>query len=383
MQRSGRSIVPYWRLSNYYFFYFASLGALLPYWGLYLQSLQFSPQQIGELMAVVMATKIVSPMVWGWLADHTGRRMAIIRFGSLMSIICFAGVFVSQDYLWLMISMLLFSFFWNATLPQFEVTTLEHLGEEGHHHYSVIRLWGSIGFILAVALLGWWLEEKGLSSLPVILLGIYLAIWLSSLLVPEKSTVHEDMEHEPLGQILRRPQVISLLIACFLMQAGHGAYYTFYTLYMEGHDYSRTVIGQLWALGVVAEVGVFLVMHRLAKKYTLLGLLKFSLLVAAIRWAMIASFADVLGLMVLAQLMHAATFGIYHAAAIALIHQYFPGSHQGKGQALYSSVSFGLGGAIGAWASGVLWEQVGSNWIFISASLLTILGLIYLSKYAK
>ena len=82
--------MPYWRLSGFYFFYFAVLGALVPYWGLYLQFRGFGPAQIGELMAVLMATKIVAPNIWGWIADHTGRRMAIVRSASLISFLVFA-----------------------------------------------------------------------------------------------------------------------------------------------------------------------------------------------------------------------------------------------------------------------------------------------------
>ncbi len=85
---------------------------------------------------------------------------------------------------------------------------------------------------------------------------------------------------------------------------------------------------------------------------------------AVVRWVLIALFPQQLWLMLLAQLLHAATFGIYHATAIALIQRYFPGSHQGKGQALYSSLSFGAGGAIGAFTaalSGSRWERAGSS----------------------
>ncbi|MBD3669235.1 MAG: MFS transporter [Gammaproteobacteria bacterium] len=365
--------MPYWRLSSYYFFYFASLGALLPYWSLYLKSLEFSAQQIGVLMAVVMATKIISPNIWGWIADRSGRRMAIVRMGSLLSILAFAGVFLAQEYLWLMAVMLLFSFFWNATLPQFEVTTFDHLGE-AHHRYSSIRLWGSVGFILAVAGLGWLLQELGVGLLPAVLLTLFGLIWGASLLVPEKSAGHLVLDHEPLWQVLKRPEVFSLLAACFLMQAGHGAYYTFYSLYMEDHGYGRALIGQLWALGVVAEVGLFLVMHRLVPRFGLVPLLKLSFLIAALRWGLIAAFPEQLWLMLLTQLMHAATFGIYHAASIALIQKYFPGQHKGKGQALYSSFSFGAGGALGALYSGYAWDQLGGSFSFMMATLLSLIG---------
>ena len=157
--------MPYWRLSGFYLFYFASLGALVPYWGIYLQSLGFRPAAIGELMAVLMATKIVAPNVWGWIADHTGRRMAIVRLASLLSIVIFAGIFLGRGYWWLAGVMLLFSFFWNASLPQFEAVTFSHLGE-GAQGYSRIRLWGSIGFISSVAALGPALDEYGAGIVP-------------------------------------------------------------------------------------------------------------------------------------------------------------------------------------------------------------------------
>jgi len=145
--------MPYWRLSGFYFFYFASLGALLPYWGLYLKSLGYDITAIGNVMAIIMATKIISPNIWGWIADHTGRRMAIVRLGSLCAALAFGGVFFQDGFIWLAIVMMLFSFFWNAALPQFEATTFYYLGDHTHR-YSSIRLWGSVGFIAALWVLG-------------------------------------------------------------------------------------------------------------------------------------------------------------------------------------------------------------------------------------
>ncbi len=123
----------YWRLSGFYLFYFASLGALLPYWGLYLESLDFSVTEIGQLVAILMATKIVAPNIWGWIADHTGHRMSIVRMGSLLAAISFTGVFIADGFWWLALVMAVFSFFWNAALPQFEATTMNHLGHCWEH----------------------------------------------------------------------------------------------------------------------------------------------------------------------------------------------------------------------------------------------------------
>jgi PPP family 3-phenylpropionic acid transporter len=374
--------MPYWRLSTFYLFYFASLGALLPYWSLYLQSLGFSPLQIGELMALLMATRIIAPNLWGWLADHTGRRMAVVRIGSMLAIIAFTTVFVARSY-WAVAAMMFgFSFFWNAVLPQFEANTLTHLGAL-HHRYSRIRLWGSIGFIVSVVTLGTVFQHTGPQLLPVIQLGLFVSIWLASMVVPDSGVAQGHGNQGSIGETLRRPEVIALLVVCLLMQASHGPYYTFFTIYMEEHGYARSTIGWLWALGVAAEVGIFLIMHRLLPRLGARALLLASLAFAAVRWTLIGLFPDLFGVVLLAQVFHAASFGIYHAAAIALFHRHFAGRHHGKGQALYSSITYGLGGAIGAYFSGVLWETSGSTAAFLTAALLAVAGLVIGRRWIK
>ena len=370
----------YWRLSSFYLFYFAALGALVPYWSLYLKDRGFVAAEIGELIAILMATKLVAPNVWGWIADRTGRRMAIIRLASLLAAVIFAGTLFDSGYLWLALVMAGFSFFWNAALPQFEAVTLSHLGDSTHR-YSSIRLWGSVGFILAVAGLGWMLEDVGIELLPHALVLLFAAIWLASLTVPEHAHAEHPRPHEPLRRVLRRPDVLALLVVCFLMQASHGPYYTFFTLYLEDYGYSRSGIGQLWALGVLAEIGVFLVMHRWLPRFGARWLLLASLVLTTLRWLLIAGFADNLAVVLLAQTLHAASFGIHHAVAIFLIHQFFVGRNQGRGQALYSSLSFGAGGAVGALAAGYLWTGIGAEWTFVAAAAVS--GLAWLVAYRR
>ena len=379
---SSTSLPPYWRLSGFYFFYFASLGAMIPYWGLYLKDLGFTAADIGSLMAIIMATKIISPNIWGWIADHTGKRMAIVRIGSLLAVMAFVGVFYTTNFWWLALVMLLFSFFWNAALPQFEATTFHHLGRNTHR-YSSIRLWGSIGFVIAVWGLGELLQLTGMSSLPMILLILYSGIWLMSLTVPEEAAGHLNLDHEPLIKVLMKPAVAGLLLACFFMQASHGPYYTFYSIYMESYGYSLFTIGAMWALGVIAEVIIFLFMHRLVPKFGLKNLLLYSLLLASLRWLLIGYFPENFVMLAIGQLLHAATFGVYHAAAIQLIHQHFKGRHQGKGQALYSSLSFGAGGALGSLLSGYAWDSLGAQFTFITAASLSLIAAIITYHYVS
>jgi MFS transporter, PPP family, 3-phenylpropionic acid transporter len=367
--------MPYWRLSGFYFFHFASLGVILPFWGLYLQQKGYSPAEIGELMAVIMVTKLVAPNILGWISDHTGHRMPIVRFASALSLVCFLGVFWVEGFWPLASVMMLFSFFWNASLPQFEAVTMSYLQKQ-IQRYSRVRLWGSIGFILSVSTLGLLLDRWGVGLVPQVVLVLYAGIFLTSLLVPEKEPAISAHDQGSIMKVLRRTDVVAFLAACFLMQASHSTYYAFYSIYMEEIGYTSSVIGQLWALGVIAEVLVFLIMHRLLHRWGARTVLMASLGIAVIRWILVATTSDQLPLVLLAQVMHAATFGTFHAAAIHMVHHYFVGKHQGRGQALYNSISFGAGGAFGSLLSGYLWTGLGPEsayWIAAGYALLALL----------
>lgn len=376
MPVSPPTAIPYRRLSAFYLFYFASLGALLPYWSIYLQSIGFSPARIGELMAAIMLTKVIAPNVWGWLADRSGRRIHIVRIASLLSLACFAGVFVANGFWWLLLVMVVFSFFWNASLPQFEATTMNYLGEDSHR-YSLIRLWGSVGFIITAAGLGPLLDHYDTSLLPLVMMLLFLSIWLSSLTVAEAPPHPATDALLPLRRLLRRRAVIALLGVSFLLQLSHGPYYAFYSIYLQDHGYTRSVIGQLWAIGVIAEVLLFLVMGRLINRFGARRLWTIALLLTCLRWLATALFPDQFLLMAAAQTLHAASFGISHTVAIHLVHRYFTGPHQGRGQALYSSISFGAGGAIGTFTAGYLWDGPGGSVTFLLAATAALIAAIW------
>lgn len=373
--------VPYWKLSGFYFFYFASLGVLIPYWSLYLKSLGFNSLTIDSLIAILPATKLFAPYICGWLADMIRRPMLIIRVSSVFAVLSFSLVFVSQQLWWLCIAMLLFSFFWNAMLPQFEAITLNHLGDDSHH-YSMIRMWGSLGFIVIVVLMGELLQHYETSLVPLVVLLMFCGISLSSFNVPEKLNV-PHAHYAPIWDVIRQPKVIAFLAVSFLMLCSHGPYYTFYTIYLQEHAYDSHVIGVLWAVGVLAEVIIFLLVPRLLPVFGARKLLIVTLLITTMRWLIIGYFVSDLSMLFLAQLFHAFSFGVFHAVGISLVHQYFTGSHQGRGQALYSSISYGAGVAAGSLVSGLVWDRWGAGVLFVLASCCTMIALAIVWKFIR
>lgn len=371
--------LPYWRLSGFYLFYFALLGSTAPFLGLYFDHLGFSAERIGELVAIPMLMRCLAPNLWGWLGDATGQRLLIVRIGALCTLLSFSLIFYSKSYAWLALVMALHAFFWHAVLPQFEVITLAHLREQASR-YSQIRLWGSIGFILAVVGLGTLMERLGLGIYPVAVMAVMTGIVISSAWVPN-ATPEQRPELDGNGGFLRqlrRPGVLAFFICVGLMQASHGPYYTFFSIHLEALGYGRGTIGLLWALGVVAEILLFLVMAPLLARFSLRQVLVASFMLAAIRWLILGTLADHLAVLLIAQLMHAATFGSFHAAAIHFVQRSFGHRQQGQGQALYATLA-GVGGALGALYSGYSWASLGPLWTFAIASLAALAAAVIIA----
>lgn len=370
-------MLPYWRLSAYYFFYFAFIGAFSPYFTLYLQSLRFSAWDIGVLMSLMQVMRLLAPNLWGWLADRCGAKMPIVRGAALMSLLGFSCFFFAQGFAGFFLGMALLAFFWSASLPLVEALTFSHLGAQAHR-YGAVRLWGSVGFIAAVLGLGRLLDHLPLSAALWVSLGLLGGILACALVLPEKQETPHEADRQPIGDILRRREVRALFVACFFMAAAHGALYVFYSIYLVDHGYSKTMVGLLWTLGVVAEIVVFLFLPRLFRRFSLRSILLFSFACAVARFLLIGWGVAWLILLLAAQLLHAATFGAYHAAAVAAVNRWFAGRHQARGQALYGSLSFGAGGMAGGLLSGWAWDAVGPSLTFTLSAAFAFAGLALL-----
>lgn len=335
-------------------------------------------------MAIVLLSKLVAPYFLGWVADHFHQRLLIIQLSTLFAVIAFAGIFVDSSYWGQVMIMAVFGFFWNSSLPLFEALTLNHLGKNTHL-YSHIRLWGSIGFIFIVAGLPIIIDKAGIAILPIALITLLVANGGTTLLLNDRQKTESlattfDLK---IKSVLKQPIVIALLICCALQSLSHGAYYTFISIYLEDHHYSRTVVGYMWALGVISEVILFLFAHRLLPHFGIYHLFTIALLITSVRWVILALWVDNLILLIFAQLLHAASFGLFHVTAISLIHLLFPKHLQGRGQALYAGLSFGLGGALGSWLSGNTWEALGPTWTFLGSAIIALIGAVIASHFIQ
>ncbi|MGA8006724.1 MAG: MFS transporter [Burkholderiales bacterium] len=362
------------RLAAFYFAYFAYVGAFTPYFPVYLAGRGLQPAEVATVLAMPQLARVFAPTFWGWLADRADARRAVVVVSCAALVAGFAALPYAPDFRSITLLVATTSVLSAGGLPLVEAITLSALaGRSGH--YGPIRLWGSIGFIAAVLLLGAWLDAHAAAGLTGILLGLALAALAASLMLPRASSASPGVANGNIARGARAPASVRALIgAGFCMAAAHGALYTFFTLHLQRLGYSGMAIGALWTLGVLAEIVVFFYLPSLFRRFSLSAILLFSLLAAVVRFAAIGWAAGFLAVLVVAQLLHAATFGAFHAASVAAVQRLFPATAHARGQALFSSLAYGGGGAGGALLSGWAWEAGGPALTFSLAAGVAAVG---------
>ena len=363
------------QLSTSYFFYFSILGLVVPFVGVFLDGKGFSSTEIGEILAIVTASKIFGPSLWAVLADKTGQQLTIIRLGALLAVSFFSFLFWLNNYWPITFTLAIFSLFWTAILPQLEVLTLNSV-RKSPKIYARIRLWGSIGFIVMAVLAGDLIERYSHDAFTILGLVVLLALYLSTLVLkqPKVHLSHITATSTIKSKVLNLSFIV-FFAAGLMLQISFGPYYSFFALFLRDLEYTGIVIGLMIGLAVVAEIIVFIYVGQLFKSFTIKGLLIFSLFITAIRWILLAQYGDNFWMLVFSQLMHAASFGLYHSASILFIRQHFDINQQSRGQALYVGGVYGIGGAIGAYFAGLLWlDGVGAQTSFYFAAVTVLIG---------
>ena len=357
----------------FFFAYYGYVGVFSPYASLYFADKGIGAAQIGVLMSLMQVMRIFGPNLWGWVADHTRRRVQVLRLTSIAAALAFCAMFWGASFGYFLVAMVMLNLFTSAQGPLSEALMLSAMRGD-LTHYGRLRLWGSVGFIAAVTISGQLLDWY----------GIGLVLWISLLLLAlvafaasgmrEEGATHPAHDTPSVRELLKRREVLAFFASTFLMVAAHASLYVYYSLYLAGIGYSKTVIGLMWSLGVVAEIAFFYWQAPLFRRFGVRWLMLASLLVGVVRFLMIGFGAELLALLLVAQVLHAATFGVHHSASVATLQRWFSGPLQARGQALYISVSYGLGGTAGGLLLSACWDTFGAKIVYLLAAVLCVLA---------
>lgn len=370
------SLVPYGALS---FAYFASIGLFNPYAPLWFQSLGFSTLAIGTIASLQSWTRVVTPYGWSWLGDHWGhgsRRVDLLRIATAAILVASLGLLVLRDVVAVAVVVALIFMANGAVVPLTEVVVAQRLAtQQGLDvgRYGRVRMWGSIGFIVAVTLFGWLLQSTGIAALPgwlVLVFGLLaIAAWRLPQTAGTAAVVAPAAPGSSVWRVLRRPEVAWVFAGIFFTVLAHTSLYVFFSLYLDALGYGKGAVGALWAVSVAVEIAFFWNQGRWFARWSAHTWLFAAALVTVLRFGAMAALGGSWLLLVLAQSLHAITFAAQHAASISLIDRYFAGPLRGRGQALYSTLGYGLSGVIGGVGGGAISQRWGFEAVFAAAAL--------------
>jgi len=369
---------PFGAFSTVWFFYFAAIGIYNPYAPLWFKDLGFSTLAIGAIASMQSWTRIVAPYGWGWLGDHGGRRVRLVRWASAACVLAAAGLLLARGYTAVAACTVALFLANGAIVPLSEAALSRHLGSGGEMdtaRYGRVRVWGSVGFIVTVLAAGGVLQVAGIGWFPWLVTGMFGLLLLATLSLPD--TRDDTLGHAQapaMLSVLRQPAVAWFFASVFFTVLAHTSLYAFFSLYLDSLGYPKSAVGGLWAVSVVVEIVFFWFQGRFFGSLDPLRWLQCAAALSVLRFVITAAFGDQVLLLVAAQLLHAVTFAAQHAACIVLVNRHFPGSLRGRGQALYSVLGYGISGVIGGVGGGWLSAQFGFAAVFWAAVAAAALG---------
>jgi MFS transporter, PPP family, 3-phenylpropionic acid transporter len=353
--------------------YFMSLGVFSPYAPLWFQSLGFSTLAIGSIASLQAWTRVFSPYGWAWLGDHGVPRVLLIRLAATGAL-CSALALLGLQSLWPVAVATVLMFVANAgVVPLYEATLAQALGQGDPSTYAKrygrVRVWGSVGFVLAVTALGALLQVTGMGWFPAFVVVANTLLLAAALRLPRQAASQSHNEPAPaVLPVLRRPEVAWFFASIFFTVLAHTSLYTFFSLYLTELGYPKSAIGGLWAVAVCVEIVFFWFQGRFFHRAEPLRWLRAAAAVTALRFAVVAAAGATPWVLVLAQCTHAATFAGHHMACLQMLNRTFGGRLRGRGQALYTTLGYGLSGVIGGIGGGWLIESLGYSAVFWAAS---------------
>ena len=368
------------RLSLVYVFLFFVIGIFMPFFPLWLKWKQLSSVEISFVLAAPLFARVIfTPMLSFW-ADRVGNYKAVVQavsFGSVMTVLLLLG---SNGFWQIFIVALLFSICWTTNLPLVETIAMRGVKQQGAH-YGFMRLWGSLSFIAASFGVGYLTDIYEHSIILYLLIAAIFTTFISVFFLPseskEKTKIEDRASLKDAYAIVRLPVFIAFLVGASLIQTSHAILYSFGTIHWQSLGISSTYIGLLWAIGVIAEIIMFMYTKRLLGAFGPVWLLLLAGFAAVIRWIVMA-FDPSLPWLFILQCLHAFTFGLGHLGAIYFISMAIPDKYAATIQGLYAAFSIGFFMGIATLASGTLYVQLeGMAYLVMAVVGLVSIGFNY------
>lgn len=365
------------RLSSYYFAVFALVGVVMPFWPVWLQSRGLGPVEIGLVLSVGRWISIGTTPVIAQFADRHGERKRLVIL-LLAGVTAGYSLYLLADGFWqILVVAMIIAVFNSAVNPVGDSLTMLN-ASRGYTDYGRVRLWGSVSFILTSFLGGVLLARLGEDAIlwAILALAVF-AVTVACILPDTRAEKAQQGKRGVIWRLALHPVMLLFIVAMSLNSGSHAVLYAFGTLNWRDAGISDQVIGLLWAEGVVAEIILFAVGARLIDRFGLMPLLALAAVAGVIRWTLLAVSND-LAVLVVAQALHALTFGAGHLAAMSFVSRAAPVGMSATAQSLYNALAMGAAIAIAVPLSGIAYAEFGDQAYLLMTLMSALAGVCVL-----
>ena len=357
-------------LSLFYFFYFAMVGVYVIFMPKVLKDLGYTAVEIGAIYTSAPLMRFLLPFVFKRCIKLTNR----VFYASLIATSLITALFfltINNFWLFLLINFA-FGGAMGAVLPFVEIIALESIGKE---NYGKVRLWGSIGFATIALVLGGILNSY-IMALSFLFAVAFLTMLFGFIVAKfDKNVSIKEQTAKSSNASFSLSKYWAFWVSIFLFQLSFGAFYNFFTIYETSNGIALNIVSYLWIFGVACEIVMLIFQGPLLKNFNLLTLLVLTTLSGVFRWLLIAFYPQNITLMLIAQATHALSFALYYTAAITYVYTLY--KQKQLAQQFFLGISFGLGGAVGAIISGVVYK-ISPSGLFVFEAFIALLAAIFL-----
>jgi PPP family 3-phenylpropionic acid transporter len=354
-------------------------GVHLPYFPLWLADRGLSAAEVGVLMAAPLIARVATLPLTTHGADRFGDLRIAIAVFALVSMILVAAFDLVRGFWALLGLTLAIGAFWGAIMPILDGLTIS-MAQRNGLDYGRVRLWGSLSFIAASISIGALVDWTSIHVIiPTIAVSLVLLAGVAMLIPKAEQPAHAAPPRlvEGVRQLVRVPGLPLLLVGAALVQSSHALLYVFGSIHWKALGYSETLIGVLWAIGVIAEIMFFAVSGGLLARFGIQALLVIGAVTAVLRWTVMAFDPPLLWLFAL-QVLHAGTFAAIHLAMVNALGRAMDQRYAAMAQGVYFA-ALGLFNGVAFLATGPVYDSfAGGGHLVMAATALVGLVLIVL-----
>lgn len=370
-----------WPIATVNFFYYTVLAGFLSFLAMFLIGRDFTAEMVGQTFAIFTISRVGFGLLWSYWADKYQAPLQFFQLAHVISVVCLIPLIWVSDHLLTMVLVIVSLTCYLSVISQVEVLTLKAANDQAKL-YNRIRLFGSIGFIVAAVVIGFIIDWIGRDGILYFAIAMLLCILLSSMLLSvsgdDRSTSDDSSIDESFISRCLASGFVVFMAASILLQMSFAPYIGFFTQYLAQYHYSGAAIGAIFAFGTVAEIVLFIYAGSILAKFNIKTLFSFCLLITALRWWALTWAVESEVWLLLTQALHAFSYGLIHSVSIYFIRQHFSDKQQSRGQTMYLTVTYGIGGAIGAYIAGISWQSSPEYTLILASCCVLVAALLIL-----